>query len=72
MAWHIIWLDNVTQPGTGWTGPTVFNAYRNGAKYILLSRGPDGQEEIASQPDVILYDLSNGVNSWGDIVVFGP
>ena len=72
MAWHIIWLDGVTQAGSGWTGPTVFNAYRSGAKYILLSRGPDGQEEIASQPDAILYDLSNGVNSWGDIIVFGP
>jgi type II secretion system protein G len=72
MAWHIIWLDGATQAGTGWGGPTIFDRYRSGAKYILLSRGPDGQEEIASQPDAILYDMSNGVNSWGDIIVFGP
>ncbi len=72
MAWHIIWLEGVTSAGTGWTGPTVFNAYRSGAQYILLSRAPDGQEEISSQPDAIQYDTSNGVNSWGDIIVFGP
>ena len=72
MAWHIIWLSPDTQPGSGWAGPTIVNAYRSGAKYVLLSRAPDGKEEIAGQPDAILYDVSNGVSSWGDIIVFGP
>jgi len=72
MAWHIIWLSPDTQPSAGWAGPTVVKAYRSGAKYILLSRAPDGREEIASQSDAILFDVSNGLTSWGDIIVFGP
>ncbi len=72
MAWHIIWMDGATQASTGWGGPTIFNAWKSGAKYIMLSRGPDGKEEISSQADAFQYDSSNGLTSWGDIIVFGP
>ncbi len=56
-------------------GPLYREARQRGAKYSVLSVGPDGDEGYQGPGlsyNVFQYDSSNGVKSYGDIVITGP
>ena len=54
--------------------PLYNDAWKKGAKYSVLSVGPDGDEGYNSGAayNIFHYDPSNGVKSAGDIVFTGP
>lgn len=41
-------------------------------EYLLSSQGPDNLSEIQDQRISPIYDITNGLISQGDIIVFGP
>lgn len=42
------------------------------SKYLMASQGPDNLSEIQDAKISPVYDISNGLVSQGDIIVFGP
>ncbi len=45
---------------------------RDRAEYLVSSQGPDNLSEIQDQRVCPVFDVTNGLISQGDIVVFGP
>jgi prepilin-type N-terminal cleavage/methylation domain-containing protein len=45
---------------------------RDHAEYMVSSQGPDNLSEVQDQRVSPIYDVTNGLISQGDIVVFGP
>lgn len=41
-------------------------------RWVLLSAGPDGNYESSAGRSYVIFDASNGLNSYGDIMRFGP
>lgn len=62
------------EPGFVGTVPLYNSAWKRGAKYSVLSVGPDGREGFNSGAGyrIFPYDLSNGTRSAGDLVITGP
>ena len=62
------------EPGFVSGVPLYRDAWKRGAKYSVLSVGPDGGEGYNSgfSYNIFHYDGSNGVKSAGDIVFTGP
>jgi len=54
-----------------WTIQNVSSAPRH-AEYLLSSQGPDNLSEIQDRKVSPIFDVTNGLNSQGDIIVFGP
>ncbi len=54
--------------------PLYYDAWKRGAKYSVMSIGPDGDEGFNNGGSyrIFLYDPSNGVKSAGDIIFTGP
>ena len=54
--------------------PLYLDAYKRGAKYSILSVGPDGAEGYNNGGAYYIfhYNASNGIKSAGDIVYTGP
>ena len=42
------------------------------AEYLLSSQGPDNLSEVQDQRLAVIYDITNGVVSQGDIIIYGP
>ena len=70
-GWNI---NEVVRSGSLWGGRPVQNAVRSGANILTVSRGPDGLEDIGGSPatGVLVYDMSNGLVSAGDIYRLTP
>ena len=62
------------EPGFVGTVPLYLTAWKRGAKYSVLSVGPDGREGFNNGQNyrIFPYDLSNGTRSAGDLVITGP
>ncbi len=60
-------------PGTivEWTVENTPSAPQH-AEYLLASQGPDNLSEIQDRRVSPLFDVTNGLISQGDIIVFGP
>jgi prepilin-type N-terminal cleavage/methylation domain-containing protein len=54
-----------------WTVDNVPSAPRH-VEYLISSQGPDNLSEIQDQRASPIFDATNGLDSQGDIIVFGP
>lgn len=54
-----------------WTLDNVPSAPQH-AEYLISSQGPDNLSEIQDQRASPIFDVTNGLDSQGDIIVFGP
>ena len=60
-------------PGTivDWVLENVPTAPQN-SLYLLASQGPDNLSEIQDRKISPIFDVTNGLTSQGDIIIFGP
>lgn len=54
-----------------WTLDNVPSGRRH-AEYLISSQGPDNLSEIQDRRVSPIFDVTNGLDSQGDIIVFGP
>ncbi len=70
-GWNI---KEMKKAGWTWGGGPITRAVESGSVMLTVSRGPDKLEDIGGSPPtgVLVYDLSNGLRSGGDICRLTP
>lgn len=70
-GWNI---KEVRRAGSNWGGGPVTRAVNSGCVMLTVSRGPDRKEDIGGSvpTGVLVYNITNGVRSMGDIYRFTP
>ena len=63
-------LTDMREGGNRWGGER-FNAHMwSGDRWLMMSRGPDG-EEVVNSEGLVDYDSTNGTVSPGDLYLWG-